>query len=168
MNLFGFFEVPIPKFLNLKFFSSLQSNNTTRDYFTGFFVTLMATPCSAPFVGTAITAAFTQSLIMMFFIFFFMGLGLSFPYLFLSIFPNLMKFFPKPGRWMIFVKYLMGFLLIITLIWITSILLNHFNYYFIIAYVIIIIATIIVGYVLNYKTIISLITILVIKDIIVL
>tara|TARA_B100001564_G_C20423503_1_gene571192 strand:- start:134 stop:742 length:609 start_codon:yes stop_codon:yes gene_type:complete len=73
-----------------------------------------------------------------------------------------MKYFPKPGRWMIFVKYLMGFLLIITLIWITSILLNHFNYYFIIAYVIIIIATIIIGYLLNYKTIISLITILII------
>ena len=66
----------------------------------------------ATLVGTAITAAFTQSFIIIFFIFFFMGLGLSFPYLFLSIFPNLMKFFPKPGRWMIYVKYLMGFLLV--------------------------------------------------------
>ena len=122
----------------------------------------MATPCSAPFVGTAITAAFTQSFIMMFFIFFFMGLGLSFPYLFLSIFPNLMKFFPKPGRWMIYVKYLMGFLLVITLIWITNILLNHFNYYFIIAYVIIIIATILISYLFNYKKFIPLITIIII------
>ena len=162
LNLFGFFEIPIPQFLNLKYFSNLQSHNTTRDYFTGFFVTLMATPCSAPFVGTAITAAFTQSFIMMFFIFFFMGLGLSFPYLFLSIFPNLIQFFPKPGRWMIYVKYLMGFLLVITLIWITNILLNHFNYYFIIAYVVIIIATILISYLFNYKKFIPLITIIII------
>ena len=122
----------------------------------------MATPCSAPFVGTAITAAFTQSFIMMFSIFFFMCFGLSFPYLFLSIFPNLMKFFPKPGRWMLYVKYLMGVLLVITLIWITNILLNHFNYYFIIAYVFIIIATILISYLFNYKKFIPLITIIII------
>ena len=63
---------------------------------------------------------------------------------------------------MIYVKYLMGVLLVITLIWITNILLNHFNYYFIIAYVAIIIATILIGYLLNYKKIISLFTIIII------
>ena len=66
MNLFGIFEISLPKFINLH---RLSSSYYARDFFNGFFATLMATPCSAPFVGTALTAAFTQSSSMMFLIF---------------------------------------------------------------------------------------------------
>jgi len=129
-NLFGFFEFGIPQFINSPLISGLNSHHYLRDFFNGFFATILATPCSAPFVGTAITAAFTQSFTVMFLIFLFMGLGMAFPYLIISLFPNLLNFFPKPGKWMIYLKYLLGILLFATIIWIGNILLNHFNYYF--------------------------------------
>jgi suppressor for copper-sensitivity B len=131
LNLFGYFELPIPNFMNNQLISGLNTYYL-RDFFNGFFATIMATPCSAPFVGTAITVAFTQSYTMMLFIFIFMSLGMATPYLIVSLFPNLLNFFPKPGKWMIYLKYILGILLLVTLIWIGNILLNHFNYYFII------------------------------------
>ena len=133
LNLFGLFEIPIPRFMNAKTVSALQENFYTRDFFSGFFATIMATPCSAPFVGTALTIAFTESSIMMLSIFIFMGIGMASPYLLISFFPRLLDFLPKPGSWMLYLKYTMGFLLIATMVWIGNILLNHFNYYFIFA-----------------------------------
>ena len=131
LNLLGFFELSIPSFANNRLVSQLNSHYYFKDFFNGFFATIMATPCSAPFVGTALTAAFTQSYVMMFFIFLFMSLGMSAPYLLVSLFPNLLSYFPKPGKWMIYLKYFLGILLLGTLVWVGNILLNHFNYYFI-------------------------------------
>ena len=63
-------------------------------FFFGFFATLMATPCSAPFVGTAISFAFTQQSILLLLIFFFMGFGMSLPYLMIATFPAMISFIP--------------------------------------------------------------------------
>ena len=101
-----------------------------KDFFNGCFATVLATPCSAPFVGTAITVAFTQSSFLMIGIFLSMGVGMAFPYILVGIFPKSVKFLPKPGVWMITVKFILGLLLIGTLIWIGFILQNHFNYLF--------------------------------------
>ena len=105
-----------------------QNKNYINDFFNGFFATILATPCSAPFVGTAITAAFTQSSLAMIGIFIFMGLGMSSPYLLISTFPSIAKILPKPGKWMQIVKYFLGILLFATFVWIVSILAN--NYFF--------------------------------------
>ena len=129
LNLFGIFVISLPNFLNSTRISN-SINSHARDFFNGFFATLMATPCSAPFVGTALTFAFTQPSYIMLSIFTSMGIGMSSPYLLISLFPQFIKFFPKPGKWMLYLKYFLGFLLILTLIWILNILLNHFNYYF--------------------------------------
>ncbi len=88
MNMFGQFEINLPIYLsNLTYFGN-NNNKNVKDYFNGFFATLMATPCSAPFVGTAITAAFTQSYVIGISIFLFMGIGMSLPYLFIAYFQN--------------------------------------------------------------------------------
>ena len=129
LNLFGFFEFQTPSIIHGK---NLINKNYFKDFFNGFFVTILATPCSAPFVGTALTVAFTQSILTMFGIFCCMGIGLAFPYLLISSFPSMTNTLPKPGAWMIFVRYFLGLLLFGTLIWIGSILLNHFNLSFII------------------------------------
>jgi suppressor for copper-sensitivity B len=92
----------------------------------------MATPCSAPFVGTAITAAFTQNYLIGINIFLFMGIGMSSPYLLVASFPKLVNFLPKPGKWMVYVKYFLGLLLLATVIWLSNILLNFFNLSFLI------------------------------------
>ena len=88
INLFGFFEFKTPEFMNSKIIKKLSNNNFSRDFFNGFFATILATPCSAPFVGAAITVAFTQTYITMIGIFFCMGFGMSLPYLLVSIFPS--------------------------------------------------------------------------------
>ena len=130
LNMFGLFEFRTPQFV---YFSKFSHNKFIKDFFNGFFATIMATPCSAPFVGTAITVAFTQSSFILISIFFAMGIGMSIPYLVVALFPALVFFLPKPGKWMQYVKYFLGILLLLTLIWIANIILNHFNYYFIIA-----------------------------------
>ena len=136
MNMFGQFEITLPpQISNLSFFGTTNNKNT-KDFFNGFFATLMATPCSAPFVGTAITAAFTQSYAIGISIFLFMGVGMSLPYLLIALFPKLINYLPKPGKWMVYIKYLLGLLLLATVLWLFNILLNFFNYYFIISLII--------------------------------
>ncbi len=130
MNMFGQIDFNLPQnFSNLTFLSS-SNNLFFRDFFNGFFATLMATPCSAPFVGTAITAAFTQNYIIGMSIFLFMGIGMASPYLLVALFPKIVNFLPKPGRWMIYVKYFLGLLLFATVVWLSNVLLSFFNFYF--------------------------------------
>ncbi len=90
-------------------------------FFTGVLATVVATPCSAPLVGTALGAALAlpegQSLL----VFTVMGLGLSTPYLVLSAFPGAVKWLPRPGAWMETFKQLMAFPLYATtgyLVWV--------------------------------------------------
>jgi len=131
LNMFNVFEFKLPQFILSSNFVNIGKGKFTKNFFNGFFATLLATPCSAPFVGTAITAAFTQSSLIMIGIFLFMGIGMSIPYLLVSIFPSVINFIPKPGKWMIYIRYFLGILLLLTLIWLFNILLSFFNYYFI-------------------------------------
>ena len=132
MNMFGQFQINLPQNLSNIAFTGLGKKSFFKDFFNGFFATLMATPCSAPFVGTAITAAFTQNYITGMSIFLFMGIGMASPYLLIALFPKLVNFLPKPGIWMIYVKYFLGLLLLATVVWLSNILLNFFNIYFLV------------------------------------
>ena len=136
MNMFGQFEIILPSKLNNLSILDSTNNKYLKDFFNGFFATLMATPCSAPFVGTAITAAFTQSYVIGISIFLFMGIGMSLPYLLIASFPKLINFLPKPGKWMVYIKYILGFLLLATVLWLLNILSNFFNTYFLISLII--------------------------------
>ena len=86
------------------------------------FATLMATPCSAPFLGTAIGFASLTSNVNILLIFFFISLGFSLPYFFLIIRPSILSLLPKPGKWMISFKYFLGFLLLLTFFWLLSVM----------------------------------------------
>ncbi len=132
LNLFGLFDFNMPSIISSRIHQKLNQTNYFSDFFNGFFATVLATPCSAPFVGTAITAAFTQSYFVMMGIFFCMGMGMAAPYILVSLFPSIVMILPKPGQWMLGMRYFLGLLLLATLIWIGSILLNHFNVFFII------------------------------------
>ena len=100
----------------------------------------MATPCTAPFVGSALTIAFTQTSTTLFIIFILMGFGMSLPYLVVSIFPQSVLLFPKSGKWTVYVKYFLSFLLAVTIIWVLNILYNFYNDYFIIVFLIILLS----------------------------
>ena len=85
-----------------------------RSFFTGLLATLTSTPCSAPFLGTALAYALSLPAVMSLGVFTLMGLGFSFPYLALSLFPNWLKKLPKPGPWMDTFKQAMSFPLFAT------------------------------------------------------
>ncbi len=76
------------------------SEGLKRSFFTGLLATLTSTPCSAPFLGTALAYALSLPPLMSLGVFTVMGLGFSLPYLALSMFPNWLKKLPKPGPWM--------------------------------------------------------------------
>ena len=120
LNLFGIFQFYLPsKFLSIL---SYRTNGFAGDFLTGMFMTLLATPCTAPFVGTAIGFALAGTTFEIFTIFIVMGFGLSFPLIIFSLFPNIISFIPKPGNWFVLFKKLMALLLLGTAIWLTSIL----------------------------------------------
>jgi thiol:disulfide interchange protein len=115
LNLFGLFEFKTPggsKFGNVK-----QEDGFVGDFFSGVLTTILSTPCSAPFLGTALTFAFTTSYANIFILFFFIGLGLSFPFLVTAAFPKTLHILPQPGMWMEKLKYFLGLSLMATIIW---------------------------------------------------
>src|SRR4029077_19889212 len=92
-------------------------------FFTGILATIVATPCSAPFLAPALGAALAVPPIESFAIFTAIGLGLSTPYLLLSIFPQAVKVLPRPGAWMETFKQFMAFPLYATvgaLLWVLA------------------------------------------------
>ena len=120
-NLFGVFEIQLPS----RFSTSLanKGNDSTVGHFVqGMFATLLATPCSAPFLGTAVAFALGASTIEMLMIFTFLGLGMALPWLVFALFPRLVSFMPKPGMWMNKVKLIFGLMMLITTLWLLSLL----------------------------------------------
>src|SRR5436189_3600844 len=91
-------------------------------FFQVVFATVLATPCTSPFLVTALGFAFTHSATVIWLMFGSIALGMSAPYFLLSAQPAWLKFLPKPGPWMVRVKQLMGFLLIATLLFLLSVL----------------------------------------------
>ncbi len=81
-------------------------------FLTGIFAVLVATPCTAPFLGTAMAYAFTQPPAVILAVFAATGIGLAGPFLLLGFLPGILRWFPRPGRWMGIFKEAMGFLLI--------------------------------------------------------
>jgi len=112
MNLYGVFEIGTSATGvggNLA-----QKSGIAGTFFSGVLATLVATPCSGPFLGTAIGAAASLPAVPFFIAFTCMGLGLSMPYLVLSAFPALVEKLPRPGVWMESFKQGMSFLLFAT------------------------------------------------------
>ena len=91
-------------------------------FFTGVLTTLVATPCTAPFMAAAIGAALTQSVLVAVVIFASLGLGLSLPYMVLSFAPWMRRALPKPGAWMDTMKQLFAFPMYASAAWLLWVL----------------------------------------------
>ncbi|MDC2979510.1 protein-disulfide reductase DsbD family protein [Pelagibacteraceae bacterium] len=137
LNTLGIFEINLPNIFKNSNIYNIGNNFFTKNFFNGFFATLLATPCTAPFVGSALTIAFTQTSTILFIIFILMGIGMSLPYLVVAIFPQSISLLPRSGKWTIYVKYFLSFLLLATIIWVLNILYNFYNYFFIIVFILI-------------------------------
>ena len=121
LNLFGVFEVVLPGRAGTALESASSSGGLAGSFFQGVFATLLATPCTAPFLGTALGFAFSQSAAVILAMFAAVASGMGVPYLLLTARPGWMKFLPRPGAWMERLKQLMGFPLMATLVWILNI-----------------------------------------------
>ncbi len=113
INLFGVFEFAIPS-IGIK--PNVQAGYKA-SFISGVVTTIVASPCTAPFMGTALTVAIGQPNIIGFGVFTFLGLGLAFPFVLLSAFPVLLSFVPKPGTWMVQLKRVLGLILLSCVIW---------------------------------------------------
>ncbi len=117
MSFFGVFEVWLPGSATTKMDAAGHKAGLVGAFFTGALLVLLSTPCSAPFLGTAMGFAFTASTPVLFLFFTAAGLGLALPYLLVSAFPATLKVLPKPGKWMVTLQKAMGILLIATVAW---------------------------------------------------
>jgi thiol:disulfide interchange protein DsbD len=89
-------------------------------FFNGVLATILATPCTAPFLGVAIGFAFTQPPAIVVLMFLAVGLGLAAPFVLLCWQPGWLKFLPKPGAWMERFKIAMGFPMLATAMWLSG------------------------------------------------
>lgn len=122
LNLFGVFEISLPHSVTQSLLSTSERQDLLGSFFQGVFATVLATPCTAPFLGTALGFAFTQSAVIILAMFIAIAAGMSAPYLLLSMQPAWLRFLPRPGSWMVHVKQFMGFLLLATLLFLLYVL----------------------------------------------
>ena len=122
LNLFGVFEVSLPQSVTRSLLSTSERKDLLGSFFQGVFATVLATPCTAPFLGTALGFAFTKPAAIILAMFIAIAAGMSAPYLLLSAQPAWLRFLPKPGPWMVHIKQFMGFLLLATLLFLLYVL----------------------------------------------
>ena len=116
LNLFGVFEITLPAAAATGLVGWSAREGYAGSFFQGVFATVLATPCTAPYLGTALGFAFAQSAVIIVLMFLAIAAGMSTPYLLLSAQPAWLRFVPRPGPWMVRVKQFMGFLLLATLL----------------------------------------------------
>ncbi len=121
LNLWGLFEIPLPQSLARAAGASVKQG-AAGHFLSGLFATLMATPCSAPFLGTAVGFALAQPGGVILAIFTAVGIGLALPYLLIAAVPQIAARLPKPGPWMATLKGVMGFLLAGSAVWLFYVL----------------------------------------------
>ncbi|MBX7168514.1 MAG: thioredoxin family protein [Pirellulales bacterium] len=118
LSFLGIWEVPIPGFATGGSAQKLANKEGPAGAFAkGVVTTLLATPCTGPFMGTAVAWAVKQPAPSTFAVFTAVGLGMASPYLMIGAFPRLIRWLPKPGAWMDLFKQFMGFLLLGTVVW---------------------------------------------------
>jgi thiol:disulfide interchange protein DsbD len=121
LNLFGVFEVVLGGNVMGTAGELASRHGASGAFFNGVLATLLATPCTAPFLSIALGFAFAQSAGVIVLVFLTVGVGLAFPYVVLSWYPAWLKFLPKPGAWMEKFKMAMGFPMLLTAVWLAKI-----------------------------------------------
>ncbi len=97
-------------------------NGPLGDFFTGVLACVVASPCIAPFMGTALAYAFTAPALLAMLVFLALGLGLALPFLLIGFVPSLARRLPTPGAWMETLKQVLAFPMYLTAIWLLWVL----------------------------------------------
>jgi suppressor for copper-sensitivity B len=134
-NLFGWLEIPLPGVLARLGTVGPTSTGLKQDvgggrdlfghFLTGGFAALLATPCSAPFLGTALGFALARGPLEIVSIFLALGTGLALPYLLVAARPSMVRRLPRPGAWMDKLRVILGLALVVTAIWLFTVVLTQ-------------------------------------------
>ena len=127
LNLFGLFEVNLSGRAMSAAGTLASKHGAPGAFFNGVLATILATPCTAPFMSIALGFAFAQTAPLIVLMLLTVGLGLASPYVLLSWHPGWLKFLPKPGAWMERFKIAMGFPMLATALWLFSLLPVHYG-----------------------------------------
>ena len=130
-NMLGLFEILLSSGTNT-WLASKGDNSLFGHYVQGMFATLLATPCSAPFLGTAVAFALGADVVTLFAIFTALALGMALPWILVAIFPGIALKLPKPGQWMNVVKIVFGIMMLATSAWLLSLMANHLPVFWVI------------------------------------
>jgi len=121
LSFLGVWEIPIPGFVGRgKTLELGEREGAAGAFAKGVLTTILATPCSAPFLASALTWAVGQPPVKTYAVFTSVGLGMASPYLLIGAFPGLIAFLPKPGGWMDTFKQLLGFVLLGTVVFLLT------------------------------------------------
>jgi thiol:disulfide interchange protein len=115
LSLFDLYELGVPS--KVGELAAIKREGVGDAFFKGIMATVLATPCSGPFLGSTLAWALSQTALTVFAVFLTVGLGMAFPYIVLTANPKLLKFLPKPGAWMQTFKQVMGFVLLLTAVY---------------------------------------------------
>jgi suppressor for copper-sensitivity B len=121
-NLWGFFEFRLPRWAADWGEHSTHIHGLGGNFLQGTLATLLATPCSAPFLGTAVGFALARGPVEIAAVFMALGFGLALPFLTVAAFPGLATRLPKPGPWMVTLRRYLGLALVATVVWLLSVL----------------------------------------------
>ncbi|KAA0686119.1 protein-disulfide reductase DsbD family protein [Azospirillum brasilense] len=121
VSLAGGFDIPLPSRIATAL-GGAGGNGLAGNFAMGAFATLLATPCSAPFVGTAVGFALARGPAEILAIFAALGVGLASPYLLVAAFPGLTGLLPRPGRWMGVLRRVLALALLGTTAWLLTVL----------------------------------------------
>ncbi len=119
LSFLGIWEIPVPGFVGAAG-GSASSEGYGGAFSKGVLSTLLATPCSGPFLGSALAWAVVQPAYLTYAVFAFVALGMASPYLLVGLFPRLVRLLPRPGNWMVAFKQMMGFVLLATVVYLLS------------------------------------------------
>lgn len=125
-SLFDLLHFRLPSGLNTKL--ATQGGDGLLGHFgQGAFATLLATPCSAPFLGTAVAYALTAPLPQLWLLFVALGVGMSLPWLLVAALPGMARCLPRPGRWMVHLRTVLGLFMLLATFWLVTLLVPHWG-----------------------------------------
>ena len=124
MNLLGLFEMLLPSSMSGRM-ATAGGNGLAGSFCEGVFATLLATPCSAPFLGTAVAFALAAPLTDLWLVFMLLGLGMALPWLLVALVPKIALLLPRPGPWMNTLKVLLALMMLASSLWLASLLGLH-------------------------------------------
>jgi len=122
LSFLGVWELPIPGFIGEKAGHVQSQEGPVGAFLKGVLSTVLATPCSGPFLGPVFGFTLSQPTPVTYAVFGAIATGMALPYLLVGVFPGLVKFLPRPGAWMETLKEVLGFVMLGTVVFLFTFL----------------------------------------------